>query len=416
MARSALPGPPARAAADWRRNLAALWLAEFTAIFGFSFAFPFLPVFLHRDLGIQGDRELAFWTGIAAGVTGFSLAIASPIWGRLADRYGRRLMLLRAMLGGGVTVGLMGLAQNALQLTALRILQGAASGTVAAATALVASETPPQHVGWSLGVLSSAIALGGAAGPAVGGIAGNAFGLRAVFLGGGALLLLATLPVLLVVREDSVRRVKRDRPALETLRAARPGTLGALGVLIAGQALLQSSYTASQQLVVLRLVQLDPRAASTLTGIAFGLAGVATAAAGVSYSRALRLGGYRRLVIGSALGMAAFVVGAAAAPSIAGIVASFVFASFVYGALIPALSSMIGLEAPTAVQATVFGVSASAIAVGFGVGPLMGGFVASRFGIPAGLYLAAVAAAGVAVILARGREPAPARTPTARNS
>src|SRR5260370_40482085 len=132
-------------AVNWRRNLAALWLAEFTAILGFSFAFPFLPLFLHRELHIPNGPELSFWTGVSASATGFALALTSPIWGRLADRYGRKPMLVRAMIGGGISVGLMGLAQSALQLTVLRGVQGASSGTVAAATALVATETPAPH-------------------------------------------------------------------------------------------------------------------------------------------------------------------------------------------------------------------------------------------------------------------------------
>ncbi|TMD88972.1 MAG: multidrug efflux MFS transporter, partial [Chloroflexi bacterium] len=99
---------------DWRRNLAALWLAEFTAILGFSFAFPFLPLFLHQELHIANGPELRFWTGISASATGFALALTSPIWGRLADRYGRKPMLVRAMVGGGISVGLMGLTQSAL--------------------------------------------------------------------------------------------------------------------------------------------------------------------------------------------------------------------------------------------------------------------------------------------------------------
>src|SRR5205085_488895 len=228
--------------ASWRRSLAGRWLAEVTAVLGFAFAFPFLPLFLHRELGIPNGPQLAFWSGISGGATGFALALTSPIWGRLADRYGRKPMLVRAMIGGGISVGLMGLAQSALQLTALRGIQGASSGTVAAATALVATETPSEHLAWALGILNSAISLGSAAGPAAGGLAANFFGLRAIFLGGGLLLLLAMVPVLLAVRE-SPRRVSRavTPPTLQVLRAARPGTIKALIVLMVAQGLLQTS-------------------------------------------------------------------------------------------------------------------------------------------------------------------------------
>lgn len=400
--------PPAQPV-NWRRNLAALWLAEFTAIFGFSFAFPFIPLFLHRDLGIRNGPELAFWAGIAASATGFALAITSPIWGVLADRYGRKPMLVRAMIGGGVSVGLVGLVRSAVQLTTLRVVQGATSGTVAAATALVAAETPPAQIGWALGILSSAIALGGAVGPAAGGVAANVIGLRAAFIGGGIMLLLAAVPVILVVRESAVRAGHRGaaRP-LAVLRAAGDSTVGALSLLILAQVLLQTSYTATQQLVVLRLLQFDPGAASSITGAAFAAGGIATAIAGVTYSRVLPWTGYRLLAAAAALVMAGSVAGAAAAPSFPLVVMAFILSSLLFGALTPAFGAMIGLQTPSAVQASVFGFSSSAVALGFGIGPLAGGIIASNAGVGIALYAAAAVALVLAMLIALAvREPQP---------
>jgi DHA1 family multidrug resistance protein-like MFS transporter len=388
---------PLRPPVDWRRNLAALWLAEFTAIFGFSFAFPFLPLFLHRDLGIPNGPKLALWTGVAASVTGFALAITSPIWGMLADRYGRKPMLVRAMIGGGVSVGLIGLVRTVQELTLLRVVQGATSGTVAAATALVAGETPLAEMGWALGILSSSIALGSAIGPAAGGVAANLIGLRATFIAGGILLLVAAVPVIVVVRESAPTAGHRQRPRpLGGLRAAGPGTLAAVSILIVAQVLLQASYTAAQQLVVLRLLQFDPGAASTVTGAAFAAGGIATAIAGVTYARLLHRTGYRLLAGMAAFLMAAAIAAAAVAPNLALEVAAFVLASLLFGALIPAFGAMIGLQTPSQVQASVFGFSSSAVALGFGIGPLSGGLIASR----AGVGTALTAAAAVALVLA----------------
>jgi len=393
---------------DWRRNLAALWLAEFTAILGFSFAFPFLPLFLHRELHIPNGSELAFWSGITAGATGFALALTSPIWGRLADRYGRKPMLIRAMIGGGISVGLMGLAQSALQLTVLRGVQGASSGTVAAATALVATETPSEHLAWALGILNSAISLGSAAGPATGALAASFVGLRAIFVGGGALLLLAAVPVLLFVRESPGRLVRaKPPPTMQVLRAARPGTVQALVVLMVAQALQQTSFSAAQQLVVLRLLDLTGAGqAQFLTGITFAVSGIATALAAVTYSRLLRRSNYRTVTTAASVLMGITLLGTAVAGSPAPLIAAFVISSFVTGSLIPAFGAMIGLEAPRSIQATIFGVGSSAIAVGFGLGPLMGGFVASAAGVQAGLAVAGGIALALALLVGlMAREP-----------
>src|SRR5438046_8189737 len=97
---------------DWRRNLAALWFAEFTAIFGFSFAFPFLSIFINKDLGVHAGRDLDLWTAASASASGFALAVASPIWGILGDRFGRQPMVRRSMYGGAITVGLIFFVQN----------------------------------------------------------------------------------------------------------------------------------------------------------------------------------------------------------------------------------------------------------------------------------------------------------------
>src|ERR671934_2359949 len=96
---------------DWRRNLAALWVAQFLALFGFSFNQPFLPLFIHQDLGLADASQLAFWSGLAGGATGVTMMVASPIWGALADRRGRKTMLVRAMVGGAAWVGRAGVVR-----------------------------------------------------------------------------------------------------------------------------------------------------------------------------------------------------------------------------------------------------------------------------------------------------------------
>jgi MFS family permease len=392
---------------DWRRNLAALWFAQFTAIFGFSFAFPFLPVYL-RQLGVHDTGQLALWTGVAGGASGAALAVMSPLWGVLADRYGRRAMLLRAMLGAGLTVGLMGFARGPLDLVLLRLIQGATSGTVPAATALVASGTPRHRVGWALGVLSSAVAVGSALGPLVGGLAAAAFGIRSIFLGGGVLLAIATLPVLIVVREAPIRRSEQESgPVIALLRRTAPGAVGTLAALLVCQALIQLSYTGYQPLVVLRLLAHLSSGIEAVTGLAFAAAGLCSAFASVIYASIARRIGYRTLGVIAALLLASAQLLVAWSPGVVLIVVGAALAGAFYGMVGPVISTMIGLETPAAVQARVFGVVASANAVGFALGPFGGGVLAANFGIFVAICACASSAAVLAVVLrARAREPA----------
>jgi MFS family permease len=387
--------------------LAALWFAEFMAIFGFSFAFPFLSIFISHDLGVQQGRDLDLWTAATASVSGLAMAIASPIWGVLGDRYGRKPMLIRSMVGGALTVGLIYFAQNPTELLALRFLQGATSGTVAAATALVAAETPRNRVGWALGVVTSAIALGGATGPVIGGFAGAIFGLRLVFLGSGILLLLSMIPVLLIVRESP--RVRREGPKLSTLTLIkkRPGAVRALSVLIGGQGLISVCNSATQLLVVLRLLEMLGHGVEAVTGIAFGLAGVASSAAAVFYTTVSRRLGYVRTTAVAAVMVAVAVSMVAVAPWVALVVAGVALSGLFSGVVIPATASMIGLETPPEAQSTVFGANASSVALGFSIGPLIAGGVAATAGVPAALLvIAGLALALAALILTGAREPA----------
>ncbi|TAN35015.1 MFS transporter [bacterium] len=392
---------------DWRRNLAALWFAEFTALLGFSFAFPFLSIFISHDLGVQSGRDLDLWTAAAASASGLAMAIASPVWGVLGDRWGRKPMLIRSMVGGAVTVGLMYLAQDPTQLVILRFAQGATSGTVAAATALVAAETPRSRVGWALGVVTSAVALGGAIGPVIGGIAGALFGLRLVFLGGGVLLLISMLPVLIIVRESPLARRDRSRPGTFAVIDQRPGARRALSVLVAAQGLVSVANSATQQLVVLRLLEMLTSGVAAVTGVAFGLAGVASSGSAVFYTAVTRRFGYVRTTAVASVLIAAAVALIAIAPWAAVVVGAIGLNGLLSGVVIPATASMIGLETPPEAQSTVFGINASSVAFGFFLGPLIGGGVAATAGVPAALIVIAVLALGLAGLMAAGaREPA----------
>lgn len=356
---------------------------------------------------MHAGRNLDLWTAAAGSVSGLSMGIASPIWGILGDRFGRKPMLLRSMVGGAITVGVIYFVQTPEQLVILRFLQGATSGTVAAATALVAVESPRNRVGWALGVVTSAVALGSAVGPVIGGLAAALVGLRLVFLGGGILLLLSTIPVFLVVRESPLRR--RDPKRLSTLGLIdqRPGARQALAGLIGAQGLTSLANSATQILVVLRLLDMvGGQAVAAITGVAFGLSGIATSGAAIFYTVVTRRIGYVRATVIAAILMSVAIALIAVAPWIAVVVGAVGLNGLLSGVIIPATASMIGLETPSEAQSTIFGINASSVAFGMCFGPLIAGGVAATEGVPAAIGVIAVIALGLAVLLAVGiREP-----------
>src|SRR3990172_8145735 len=140
----------------WRRNVYAVAGAQFIALGGGNLVFPFMPFYV-RDLGVTDPGEVALWSGLLGTATGAGLFVFSLIWGSLADRFGRKPMLLRAYLGAMVTMTLQGLVQEVWQLVILRALQGVFVGTIPAATALIAAGTPRERVAYALGLLQMAV-------------------------------------------------------------------------------------------------------------------------------------------------------------------------------------------------------------------------------------------------------------------
>ena len=176
--------------AHWQRTLYIMFFAQMVAAMGFSVIFPFLPLYV-TDLGTNTNFSMEFWAGMVFSVQAVTMALASPIWGGLADRYGRKLMVERAMFGGSLIVLLMGFARTAEELVLLRALQGMLTGTLSAANALVASEAPRERSGYAMGLLQVSVWCGVAVGPLVGGFLADAWGFRLPFFVTSVLLLFA---------------------------------------------------------------------------------------------------------------------------------------------------------------------------------------------------------------------------------
>jgi MFS family permease len=337
------------------------------------------------------------------------MSIASPIWGVLGDRYGRKPMLIRSMLGGAITVGLVAIVQTPEEMLVLRFLQGATSGTIAAATSLVAAETPRSRVGWALGVVTSAVALGGAIGPVVGGLGAALYGLRVVFFGGGVLAVIALIPVIVIVRESPRVRRSGPQPGVLAMLGQQPGLRKALAVLVASQGLVNVCISAMQQMVVLRLLEILSTGVAAVSGFGFGLNGIASSLAAIGYTRVSSRLGYVRTAAAAAvlLGLSIAVIGISPWPAI--VVAALGLSGIFSGVIVPATASMIGLETPHDAQSTVFGFNASSVALGMSVGPLLGGVVAAGTGTN-GVQIALLVAAALALLLA-GMMAAGAREP-----
>ena len=185
---------------SWKENLRVAWFGSFLTGASISLVVPFMPIFVEQ-LGIEGD-QVAFYAGLAISVSAVSAALVSPIWGILADKYGRKPMMIRAGLAMTITMGGLAFVPNIYWLLFLRLLNGVFTGFVPNATALIASQIPKDKSGAALGTLSTGVVAGTLTGPFVGGFIAEIFGIRNVFLLVGSFLFLAAILTIFFIKED----------------------------------------------------------------------------------------------------------------------------------------------------------------------------------------------------------------------
>ncbi|QYJ16735.1 Staphyloferrin B transporter [Rubrobacter xylanophilus DSM 9941] len=383
-----------------RLSFLILLVSQFAATTGFMFVMPFMPLYV-QQLGVEDPGRAAAWAGLLNTATAATMALAAPLWGRLADRFGPKPMLLRATFAGAVVVGMMGLAASPWHLLGLRLLQGTLTGTVAAATLLVAATAPPGRAGLRLGTLQTVIFAAAAAGPFLGGVFADFVGIRASF--GVTSGLLALSAVLVLFGVDGARA-----PSGEEETRKEGGAVPWLGLVpvLAALFVVQASNTGVAPALpgfVAELME-EPAGVASLAGQILG-AGALAAALGSAVGGRLaeRLGTRTVIFCSLVLGGLAFLPQAAVS-SVGALWVLRILASFFIGAVVPVANLAVRRSVPPGRQGRAFGVAASVTSVAFGVGPLGGGLLASAFGFEAAFLVPGVlllAAAGV-LLLAPG--------------
>jgi len=367
----------------WQRTLLTIVIAEGIAILGFSVSSPFLPFYI-EDLGVTDLNQVAFWVGLISSGAPILMALSSPIWGLLADRYGRKPMLIRAMIGGSLTIGLQAAVSSVPQLAALRILQGALTGTIAAAVTLVATQVPREQCGYSLGLLQTAVFVGNSLGPSLGGIVGGTFGYRAAFVISGVLLLGAGLAVLFLVHEDFVPPPPQKRNGSALAASAR--AVATDRILLAMVALLMLTNLSGSvtgpvlPLYVQSLVR-TMQEASEATGMILGATAVANAIGAVCIGRSADRLGRRRCLLASLGVSAAIYLPQALTRTPTQLLALRFILGLAMGAVSPIANAVIAERAPQGQQGGVYGISTSLNSLGNALGPALGTFVVTGWSL-----------------------------------
>ncbi len=356
---------------------------------GFSFVQPFIPLYI-QQLGGLSDTGAAFWSGLAISGAGIGMVISSPLWGLLADRMGRKPMVLRAMLGGAAIIALQGIAPNIYVFVVFRIIQGLLGGTVGAASALVTSSSPRDKTGFVMGLLMLAIYVGNAIGPTIGGFSAHALGYRITFFVTAGLLVIGSILVQFLVKETF--RPPVQKASLKSMgQLARSKTF--LPLLITCGA-ISLAFQTSQPIIALYMAQLgSAETASVSSGLAFSLLGVFTAISSVLSGRLIGRISSKKVLVIACIGTGLLYVLPMLATSTTQLIIFIGLIGLTQGSAVTSSTSMIGTSVLIAEQGIAYGLSQGANAAGFSIGPVIGGSAAQImnfryvFGLSTGFFL-----------------------------
>ena len=193
---------------SWRQNQIAVVAATFVGFTGFTLVMPFLPRYI-QELGVTDTGEVALWAGITLGITPGIVALCAPLWGRVADRFGNKLLVQRSLFSCIIVMALMAKATEPWHLVALRAAQGLLAGYGSLTLTMAARSAPPEQMASAIGAVQTAQRFGPAIGPAIGGVLASAVGLRNAFLVSSLVYLIAFIMMTVMYqerRDDAVRR------------------------------------------------------------------------------------------------------------------------------------------------------------------------------------------------------------------
>ncbi|CUS26551.1 Multidrug resistance protein MdtG [Paucilactobacillus oligofermentans DSM 15707 = LMG 22743] len=360
----------------WKKNTYALWVGNFATGAGASMSLPFLPLFI-STMGDFSKWELSLYSGIAFSITFLSQAIVSPLWGKLADRTGRKPMLLRAAIGMTITATLTGLSPNVWILILLRLIQGAFSGYINNAYALVASEVPTKQSGKTMGLLTTGSVGGQLIGPVFGGVIADAFGYRIPFYIFGCLMLMATVITIVGVKEKFTPIDKNSQLAKQSAFAGVKN-VHVVWAMIISSMLIQAATNSINPIISLFVKELlTTHSNLALTsGIIAALPGIATLIAAPRFgSLGDHIGPQKVLIAGLLLSGVVFL------PTF------FVSTVFMLGvfrfmigiadaALLPVTQTVMSVNTPQESISRIFSYNQSFQAIGSVLGPMLASMVA----------------------------------------
>ncbi|AJY77731.1 MFS transporter [Paenibacillus beijingensis] len=356
---------------SWRRNLFVLWVGVFFCSTAYSISIPFIPLFLATELGVTSN--LSLWSGFAFGISFLASALIAPYWGSLADKYGRKPMLLRSGFSLAALYFATYFIHDPYLFLLLRIFQGLLAGYVPAAITMVGTGTPEDKAGYALGIMATSGATGGIVGPLVGGIASHLLGNRESFLLSGVVVLVAALIALVFAKETNFNRSGKRSHVRDDLKEAAANRVFITLLVLVG--LGTFSVMILEPLITVYVLQLGVKQgeATLQSGIVFSAVGLATLLAAPQWGRIGSRIGFTNVLF---IGLLGGGIGNLLQFFVKGYV-EFGVLRFIYGlffaGVYPALNAMIVKVTAPSFRGRAFSLNQSATQLATMLGPMIGG-------------------------------------------
>ncbi|HEM4287818.1 TPA: multidrug efflux MFS transporter [Streptococcus suis] len=369
----------------WKQNLKVAWLGNFLTGTSFTLVMPFISVFV-EELGV-GPGQVEYYAGLAVSVNALAAALMAPIWGSLADRYGRKPMMVRAAFAMIFTMGGMAFVPNVFWLLALRVLNGVFTGYIPNATALIASQVPKDKTGYALGTLSTGAVAGNLIGPTLGGILAEMFGVHMVFLLVGLLYAIVVLLTVFYIREDFVPVKKGEEMSVKEVFEQVKDRQMLAGLFVTSMIIIAAAQAVVPilTLYVRHLGQTDNLL--FVAGFIISLPGMASlVTSGYLGKIGDRIGNHRLLLIALTYSLLINVFCVFAENPFQLGLLRFMY-GFGTGALLPSVNSLLTKLTPKEGISRIFSYNQLFNNLGSVVGPMMGSAVAAHMGYDWVFYL-----------------------------
>ena len=387
---------------SWKFTLGVLFIAQVLSAVGFSMIFPFLPLYI-ESLGSAGGHSTELLAGLVISVQGITMMIAAPFWGAVADRFGRKKMIMRALFGGAITLALMGFVQSAEQLIIVRAMQGVVTGTVSANNALVAAATPRRRVGFAMGTLQVGLWAGVAVGPLLGGVLADLFGYSIPFVFTAVLLLAGGMVVMLGVNENfSASQSRPDFHAAAIFRGwksiVQTSGVGMVLFLRFLSSLARVIIVPIAPLFVVSLIARETDSSNTYAGLVMAVS-AATSTFGAVYLGNLgdRIS-HRNVLLYCSIAATALYIPQAFVADVWQLLFFQGLAGIAAGGLVAAPSALLSRYTDKNTAGAVYGIDNSVVAASKAVAPIFGASVAILLGMRGAFIAAALVFALIALV------------------